>query len=98
MQARHRVLVPALATGLLLAGCIDSGPSAEDRDTVDPGSVPATAPAVDGPAIRGVVRDTAGATVPGARVTVTLLRSKDERTSIGIGAAFSLGLTCFADK
>ncbi|MBA3742127.1 hypothetical protein [Sporichthya sp.] len=97
----RRFLAPLVLAGLLagcLSGCVDSGPSAEDRGTVDPGSVPDTAPAVDGPAIRGVVRDTAGTTVPGARVTVTLLRSKEERTGIGIGAAFSLGLSCFADK
>jgi hypothetical protein len=48
--------------------------------------------------MRGTVRDTEGAPVPGARVTVTLLRSKEERDSVGIGAAFSLGLSCFADK
>lgn len=97
----RRLLAPLTLAGLLaglLSGCVDSGPSAEDRAPVDPGSVPATAPAVDGPALRGTVRDTEGDAVPGARVTVTLLRSKSERTEIGIGAAFSLGLSCFADK
>lgn len=93
----RRPLVLLLLAGLL-AGCVDSGPGAEDLGPVDPGSVPATAPEVDGPALRGTVRDTAGAAVPGARVTVTLLRSKEERASIGVGAAFSLGLSCFADK
>jgi hypothetical protein len=94
----RRVLGPALLTALLLAGCVDSGPNAEDTTPVDPGSVPATAPVVDGLAFRGTVRNTAGDAVPGARVTVTLLRSKEERSSIGVGAAFSLGLSCFADK
>ncbi|GAA0622644.1 hypothetical protein GCM10009547_26980 [Sporichthya brevicatena] len=93
----RRFLAPLLLAGLL-AGCVDSGPGAEDRTPVDPAAVPATAAAVDGPALRGTVRDTAGGTVSGARVTVTLLRSKSERASIGIGAAFSLGLSCFADK
>lgn len=93
----RRLLVPLLLAGLL-SGCVDSGPSAEDRGPVDPGAVPDTAPAVDGPALRGTVRDTEGDAVPGARVTITLLRSKEERTSVGIGAAFSLGLSCFADK
>ncbi len=93
----RRLLAVGLLAGLL-AGCVDSGPSAEDQGPVDPASVPETAAAVEGPAIRGTVRDTAGTTVPGARVTITLLRSKEERTSIGFGAAFSLGLSCFADK
>ena len=93
----RRLLVPLVLAGLL-TGCVDSGPSAEDRSPVDPGSVPDTADPVDGPALRGTVRDTEGDPVPGARVTVTLLRSKSERASVGIGAAFSLGLSCFADK
>ncbi|HUR73736.1 MAG TPA: carboxypeptidase-like regulatory domain-containing protein [Sporichthya sp.] len=93
----RRLLAPLVLAGLL-AGCVDSGSGAEDLTPVDPGSVPETAAAVDGPAIRGSVRDTAGTPVPGARVTVTLLRSKQERTSVGIGAAFSLGLSCLADK
>lgn len=94
----RRALAPLALTSVLLAGCVDSGPNAEDAGPVDPASVPATAAQVDGPAIRGTVRDTAGKEIPGARVSVTLLRSKDERASIGIGAAFSLGLSCFAEK
>lgn len=97
----RRFVIPSLLAAMLatlLAGCVDSGPGAEDTTPVDPGSVPATAPAVEGPAMRGTVRNTAGAEVPGARVTVTLLRSKEERDSVGVGAAFSLGLSCFADK
>ncbi len=93
----RRLLVPLVLAGLL-SGCVDSGPGAEDLGPVNPASVPDTAAAVEGPAMRGTVRNTEGAPVPGARVTVTFLRSKEERTSVGIGAAFSLGLSCFADK
>jgi hypothetical protein len=82
----------------LLAGCVDSTTRAGNTTPVDPANLPPHAAAVTGPAISGTVRNQAGKPVPGATVTVALLRSKAERTSIGIGAAFSLGFTCFAEK
>ena len=81
-----------------LAGCTDHGSDAGSATPVDPSSVPAHAAQVSGPAVTGAVRTPDGAPVPGARVEVTLVRSKEERRSVGIGAAFSLGLACFADK
>lgn len=48
--------------------------------------------------MQGTVRGADGTPVPGARVIVTLLRSNSERTSIGLGAAFSLGLSCVTEK
>jgi hypothetical protein len=81
----------------LLTGCVDSSTEAGNV-TVNPGEVPAHAAAVTGPALSGTVRNQAGKPVPGATVTVTLLRSKAERASVGIGAAFSLGLSCFMEK
>jgi hypothetical protein len=83
---------------LLLSGCVDSTTEAGNSTSVDATNLPAHAAAVDGPALSGTVRDAAGKPVPGATVTVTLLRSKAERASVGIGAAFSLGLTCFTEK
>jgi len=82
----------------LLTGCVDSTTEAGNTAPVDPTNLPPHAAAVDGPALAGTVRNQAGKPVPGATVTVTLLRSKAERTSVGIGAAFSLGLTCFTEK
>ena len=78
----------------LLAGCADSTGDAGNTASVDPGNLPANAPVVDGPAFTGTVRDSAGKPVPAAAVVVTLLRSKSERAEIGMGAAFSLGMTC----
>lgn len=81
-----------------LAGCSDRGSDAGSAPPVDPASVPATAADVTGPAIRGSVRTPDGKAVPGARVEVTLVRTEEERRSVGIGAAFSLGLSCLADR
>lgn len=97
MPARRARILPILFAALL-AGCVDGGTDAGDRVPVDPASVPAHAAPVRGPAIQGTVRGANAGEVAGARVTVTLLRSKSERASIGLGAAFSLGLACFADK
>lgn len=81
-----------------LAGCSDRGGDAGTSTPVDPSSVPATAAPVTGPAISGTVSWPDGGPAGGARVEITLVRSKEERRDVGIGAAFSLGLSCFADK
>ena len=82
----------------LLASCVDSSTEAGNSTPGDPSNLPPHAAAVTGPALTGTVQNAAGAPVPGATVTVTLLRSKAERASVGIGAAFSLGLSCFTEK
>ncbi len=93
----RRWVVAVVLAGLALSGC-DRGGDAGTATPVDPASVPASAAAVDGPAIRGTVRTPDGKAVPGARVEVTLVRSKSERAAIGIGAAASLGLSCLGTK
>lgn len=93
-----RPLLALLVAGLALAGCSDRGGDAGSVAPVDPRSVPAHAAPVAGPAVSGTVRTPDGRPVPGARVEVTLIRSKAERTSVGIGAAFTLGFTCLVDK
>src|SRR3954469_982657 len=95
--ANRAGIAGTLLTLTLSSGCVDSTPEAGNT-TVNPGDVPAHAAAVPGPALSGTVRNQAGKPVPGATVTVTLLRSKAERASVGIGAAFSLGLSCFMEK
>jgi hypothetical protein len=93
-----RPMLALILAGLALGGCSDRGGDAGSVAPVDPQAVPAHAATVSGPAITGTVRTPDGKAVPGARVEVTLVRSRSERASVGIGAAFSLGLTCFADK
>jgi hypothetical protein len=95
--ARRAGIAAAVISLSLPAGCVDSSPEAGNI-TVNPGDLPAHAAAVTGPALSGTVRNQAGKPAPGATVTVTLLRSKAERASVGIGAAFSLGLSCFVEK
>lgn|GEM_PF-4003017 len=90
----------ALAAALLfttVGGCADSGGNAGNTAPAGSSNLPTHAPAVSGPAITGTVRAD-GDPVPGARITVTLLRSSAERTSIGLGAAFSLGLSCLVER
>jgi hypothetical protein len=95
---RARAATTALLALALLAGCVDSSTEAGNTTPVDATNLPPHAAAVTGPALSGTVRNQAGKPVPGATVTVTLLRSKAERASVGIGAAFSLGMSCFLDK
>ncbi len=93
MPGRPRLLALAAAL-VLLAGCADSTGGAGSTVPVDPGNLPETAVAVEGPAFTGSVRDAAGKSMPGAAVVVTLLRSTAERSQIAVGAAASLGMTC----
>lgn len=81
-----------------MTGGVDGGTDAGQLAPVGPGSVPAHAAPVEGPAMTGAVRGTHGSPVPGARIVATLLRTKSARTSIGLGAAFTLGLSCVAQK
>jgi hypothetical protein len=98
MAGRARSAAALLAALSLLAGCVDSSIEAGSTAPVGPNNLPPHAAAVTGPAMTGKVTNTAGAPVPGATVTVTLLRSKAERTAVGLQAAFSLGLSCFTEK
>jgi hypothetical protein len=98
VRSPRRTAAAAAALVLLAGGCSDRGGDAGSAAPVDPSAVPPTAAEVTGPAIRGTVRTPDGAAVPGARVEVTLVRTKEERRGVGIGAAFSLGLTCIVDK
>lgn len=98
MAGPARIAAAMVAVLSLLVGCVDSSTEAGGTAPVGPNNLPPHAAAVTGPAMTGTVMNTAGAPVPGAAVTVTLLRSKAERAAVGVEAAFSLGLSCFTEK
>lgn len=84
----------SLLAGLLLLAACSTQPSAGREAVVKPAVVPAHAVPVDGPAVRGVVRDDRGRPVAGATVYVTVELSQAERSERGVKAGFTLGLGC----